>query len=309
MKPAIKKHQLISKTILAILFIISSLHTNAQFSYLSGGARFTFEKPNDLVYFEGFNKEIDDNIEWALKKFCKTQYTITTPPQGFKPEPTGKTYIQIQSYKGHQTTFNFMVPFNGGFSTLLGGESLAFDNECLNPEKHPEEIIGADKTTSIVAYKALSYTMLMCANLKNFPRSIEPHSGTNYTVAKDERKMFAPFLARLKETTVLVPKELMDLGITEAAFAGLKIKYKIETSEQIAQRIKAGTDVKNYSHLLIIKQGYKAEADASAYIVDLENGDMLYRGWAALSQKKPVSDKIIAKLLKRTNDPFEEKEK
>src|SRR5665213_629047 len=79
----------------------------------------------------------------------------------------------------------------------------------------------------------------------------------------------------LKNTTLLVPKEILDNGITKAAFAGLKIKYKIEPLDQIIQRTKAGTDVKNYSALILVK---KDRMDTYAYIIDLETAEILFAG-------------------------------
>jgi hypothetical protein len=48
--------------------------------------------------------------------------------------------------------------------------------------------------------------------------------------------------------------------------------YIIETSEQIAQRIKDGKDVKNYSHFIVYKRD---KFVCNAYILDLETGQLL----------------------------------
>src|SRR6185437_814946 len=303
------------KIVLALILLTVATQIKAQ-GHLDM-APFAFEREKmatqELVCLMSGVKEIDDNVKWTMDKFwknSKTSYESFTAD--FKLDPS-KTYFQIRdvnpgtavisSRNFFSSTMIVQVAIDGMYkNSTFRSVNISFDN--IRSRKKPDEIIGADKTISAIADKSISYIMMMCANLKNFPMTKYPEGNyTSIRMDKEIKKLFIPYLQRLKTTTVLVPKELIDNGITEAAFAGLKIKYKIEPLAQITQRIKSGKDVKNYSQLLVIK---KNNEEAVAYIVDIENGDMIYYGWVAAGDLKPLNDKLVAKLLKDTNEYFEE---
>jgi hypothetical protein len=148
---------------------------------------------------------------------------------------------------------------------------------------------------------------MLCDAIKEFcvmPKELQAkqkgESNREYVVRYYQ--WLAPNKPALKNTTLLIPKEILDNGISQAAFADLKIKYKIEPLDQIVQRTKAGTDVKNYSALILVKAD---RISTYACIIDLETAEILFVGGRdgdnMESKDFKITDKQLATLLAPSN--------
>ncbi len=250
-----------------------------------------------LVFRTGYNSEIDENIKWALDKFWTNSKTSTVDISNQKIDKT-HSYIEIGEWhhKGQDGNF-FVTEYHAINRTndvkmIDKGLYMCFDNIKTS---ETGEIIGADKTPHLMACKAITYTMLFCNLVKNLslPNGKELDGKASVSIMSKNKE-------RLKTTTVLVPKELIDNGVSEEVFKNFSFKYKIESADAIAKRIKDGTDVKNYSHLLVYK---KDNYFAHVYIVDIENGDLLYINTAG-NKGYNIEDKLITKLMKNIDKPF-----
>jgi hypothetical protein len=253
----------------------------------------------DVYVGTGINKEAEDNIMWALKKYWTFGSKINTIDAQKDPFKSKKniSFISLRNYK---TTGENGDYYNTQYTVIneIGVEN--YNNVFLLPfddfTKISEEgkIIGSDKNAKLIVHKSLTYTMLFCSLVKNF--SVELGGAFKFVRAYNAK--LDKLKEKLKTTTILIPKELLDNGITVEAFKNLGFKYKIETSEEIATRIKEGKDVKNFSHLIV----YKADKfNDYAYLVDIETGDLINYssvGASAFSKTyKYMDDARMAKLL------------
>ena len=215
-----------------------------------------------------YQKEVVDNIQWALNKYWKTSKALTVTE--LTPYNKKVSYLSVGDWQNKGEDGNFISSKMQALKPIsASAANVFFEMPFDNIQKAKgEEIIGADKNAHIMACKALSYTMIFCYVTQSFnnPDMKKRKAFSNFIDSIDVNK------EELKTTTVLVPKELLDNGITEEALKAMKSRYIIETSEQIANRIKEGTDVKNYSHFIVYKRN---KCVSEAYILDLETGQLL----------------------------------
>ena len=289
------------KTILALLI---SLHVKSQTgppTSFSGLVSLPEVQKEEVYLGTGMNKEAEDNILWALNKYWTFGSKINTVDAEKDPFKSNKkiSYISLNNYKttgdnGNFYNTKYTVVNERGAGNYTNIFLFPFDNLIKIGEE--DKIIGADKNTKIIADKSLTYTMLFCSLVKTFGMDL----GGSFKYMKAYSGKLDKLKERLQTTTMLVPKELLDNGITLEAFKNLSIKYKIESSEEIAKRIKEGKDVKNYSHLLV----YKADKfNDYAYLVDIESGDLINYsnlGGTAFSKTYDyMDDSRLAKLLSK----------
>jgi hypothetical protein len=250
----------------------------------------------DVYLGTGFNKEAEDNIKWALDKYWTfgTKIKLIDNTQDAFKIDKNISYISLLKYEGDFSSTELTVSNNMAGWNRFKIFSLSFDD--MIKKGKDTKVIGADKDIKLVAYKCLTYTMLFCSIVKNF--SIE--MGNTFKFARAYTDKLEKLKEKLKTTTILIPKELIDNGITEEAIKGLNIKYKIETSEQIATRIKDGKDIKNYSHLIVFKESNTTDW---AYLVDLETGDLInycyLESGTFTKTYKYMDDKRFAELLEK----------
>ncbi len=263
-------------------------------------------KTEQFKYIKGFNDEVDNNVMWALEKYSP----FTQPAKAvernknidfdyFKPNKN-ISLLRIDTYKttGERGEFfctRFVVdnyikkPVVG--EKLYGVLEMNFDD--MAKEKEKDVIIGTDKNMHLIANRALSFTMMYCALVKNF--AVMEGSARKAIKALEEKK--ATLKTKYAGNIVLIPTELLENGITKDAFTGLKYKYEFESSDKIVERIKSGNG-KGYSQLMLIKGNTWEDY---LFMIDLETGDLVQYGWAGggtFSQSyKYADDKRVKKLI------------
>ncbi|MCD6020277.1 MAG: hypothetical protein K0S53_3398 [Bacteroidetes bacterium] len=253
----------------------------------------------DVVLNTGKSDTIEENVKWALNKYWIKPTNIRT--KNFKdPSDLSCSYVSVSDYETEGESGNFynthfrvvnqMKPTDGNIIF-----ELSFDNMIAKDDK-TATVIGADKDVDLLSDKALTYTMLFCSVTKNFSNDF----GSFRKAIKAYNTYLEKSKEKLKTTTMLIPKELMDNGLTNASLNGLNIKYQILPSSEITKKIKDGKDVKNYSELIIIKSD---KINDYAYLVDLENGDLIsYSNLGAnIATKtyKYMNDERFNKLLRK----------
>ncbi|MBA3682314.1 MAG: hypothetical protein H0W73_14315 [Bacteroidetes bacterium] len=287
------------KKIFALIFILGFYQNNfaqlppSDFMYCLNRPEIQKE---DLMLTTGTYTLIDENVKWALNKFWVKPASIKLISSTAKTN-LSCSYMSIVDLQTTGETGNF---YNTHFRVTNEMKSqdpniifdIAFDNFIAKDDE--KVVIGSDKYITLVADKALIYTMLFCSVAKNFSNDFgsfrKAINGYNDYMEKAKEK--------IKTTTMLIPKELMDNGLTKEGLAGLNIKYEIIPSADIAKRIKEGNNVKNYSELLV----YKADKMQDyAYLVDIETGDLISyanMGGGIISKTyKYMDDKRFNKLM------------
>jgi len=177
------------KIITASTLLLFSMQLMAQFPYGNPQASHASDPYNgcennkkiateDVVLLTGYDKEMDDNIVWALTKFWKTAKFKTANKDKYTYNKNC-SYISVGDFKTthagndivnstgnyYSTNFDFSNQKKGA-SGIAYGFGLPFDNISAKQEK--DIVIGADKTMKQMANKALLYTMMLCDVVKEF---------------------------------------------------------------------------------------------------------------------------------------------
>ena len=230
-------------------------------------------------YVKTGNEEVDANVMWAFEKFN----AFTTPVKAIdKNKDENFDYfkgnknisvLQINHFlfEGEQGDFyatRFRV-CNAIKKPVVGEKfydvvDFSFDDFARKKEK--TLIIGTDKTSHLIANRALTFTMMYCALLKNFAHM----EGSPRKAAKALEDKKEELKKQYKGNTVLIPSELLANGISKEAFAGLKYKYEFMSSDKITELIKSGKG-KGYSQFIMVKESTWFD---NLYIIDLETGDL-----------------------------------
>ncbi len=263
-------------------------------------------RTEQFKYVKGYDAEVDSNVIWALKKYGNFTQPIKPIEKSKSKEADyfkankNVSVLKIDYFKttGERGDFyctRYVV--DNIIKKPMAGESvygiLEMNFDDFAKEKEKDVIIGTDKSMHLLANRALSFTMMYCALVKNYATA--EGNGRKAIRALEDKK--AELKAKYTANTVLIPTELLDNGISKEAFAGLKYKYEFASSDQIAERIKSGNG-KGYSQLMLIKGNTWEDY---LFMIDLETGDLTRYAWAGggtFSQTyKYADDKRVKKLI------------
>jgi len=295
------------KLLFATFIVFFTICTQAQLSQFRNciGNKYIANLP--VIPATGMEEKAAENITWACKKLWKNNISISDSNRQNKPfaEINLNQVIAISNnkkytYSGfyadcfsldkHQT--GLINPFRS--TAKYQPFEIPFDNIAIM--RHPDRVLGADRNEGIIANKALTYTMLYCYLASHFNNDYgnkNQNKHLNKTAFKEACKKGKE---KLKGVTILVPQELIDIGLNEESLKKNKIRYKIETSEQIARRIKSGKDVQNYAHYLYWNEGDKDYG----LIVDIEDGELLsYSSRGRIFKKYKTTPKRVMKMLNK----------
>jgi hypothetical protein len=256
-------------------------------------------------------EEIDKNVLWALDKYGKfTQPVkpiekIKTEEKDYFKQNKNVSVLRIDPYKvsgemGDYYCTKFTL--DNSVKKPMQGEKvysifeMNFDD--FAKEKEKDVIVGTDKTTHLLANRAIAFTMMYCALIKNY--AVMDGSPRKVIKALEQKK--EEIKTKYSSNTVLIPSEILDNGVSKDAFKDLKFKYEFESSDKITERIKSGNG-KGFSQMMLIKGNTWEDY---LFIIDLETGDLAAYGWAGGGtfnhSSSYADDKRVKKLIAKIGE-------
>jgi hypothetical protein len=246
------------KTAILIIYVLSGMLNAQKVNYYD----ILKVKDEAMYVVTGYGKEYDEAIKYAVETYWKLNKTIkyinVDELEELKKSKVCKLYIGlggngIMVYGKKYSNTVLGVYGNVGFWTCY--YKLDFDDLT----KSKDEIVGADKNAHLMTNRVIQDLLLMTTQIKKLEEMGSKEYG-NYQGSKE----------RLKDLTILIPKECIENGVPETVFKESFAKYEVVSSDEIKKLIIEGKS--ENKAVLSITRG----ADNTImYIMDIKTGELI----------------------------------
>ena len=221
-------------------------------------------------------RETDANSYFELKKHGYTLSNYTYSDVSWNLGPNHPKDLTCSVALNYKTKFSYCYYY-----------SLGFDNVNNTRPDGTTKYYGIDNTYHDFSNKIIQYVMLMCNQIA---------STSIFEKASDYAIFFyKKNKVKLNEKTIIVPKEYLDLGITEEVFKTNLSNVESLSSNEIKHHLMTDNSLAD-KYELIITQSTSAYL---IYVISLKDGELIAYNDIPVTtlKKKKMDDELVKKIL------------
>jgi hypothetical protein len=271
-----------------LLIAFSNLSFSQKIQFVGPGSSDKYDEisKRPITVVTGYDKETDAAIKFAFDKFWKfSTVKYMTIEEYNKSGKDEKSVFSIDRHfiRDYGTYSSTQINWVGQWKTNRPYlYQLPFDNLS----KGENENIGTDKTNHDISNKAIQYVMMLNSQIK-----LLVELGWKKYMSHDYKD-------KLNTMTILVPKEYISGGLSEAIFKKHFTKVEFLSSDEIKKRIMENKNLDNCAEFFICQDPDKN----SVFVMDLKTGDLIStaeKGKTSFNRAKKIDDESIEKLLEK----------